>query len=117
MSHYVVGDIQGCHAEFQHLLDVIAFDPADHTAGWVPWTLGSLQPRILHRATLLPTGDVLVTGGVRDVSDAEGVRNPQLGYACRAQRPQKPYGQNPRREGNIPVNSSDLSRKGWERYG
>ena len=32
MSHYVVGDIQGCYAEFQQLLDVIAFDPATRLA-------------------------------------------------------------------------------------
>jgi len=41
MSHYVVGDIQGCHAEFQHLLDVIAFDPAHDLL----WLVGDLVNR------------------------------------------------------------------------
>jgi bis(5'-nucleosyl)-tetraphosphatase (symmetrical) len=27
MSHFVIGDIQGCHDEFRRLLDLIAFDP------------------------------------------------------------------------------------------
>ena len=41
MSHYVIGDIQGCHAEFQQLLDVIAFDPADDLL----WLVGDLVNR------------------------------------------------------------------------
>ncbi|MDQ6916926.1 MAG: symmetrical bis(5'-nucleosyl)-tetraphosphatase [Pseudomonadota bacterium] len=41
MSHYVIGDIQGCHAEFQHLLDVIAFDPGTDLL----WLVGDLVNR------------------------------------------------------------------------
>ena len=41
MSHYVVGDIQGCHAEFQQLLDMIAFDPAHDLL----WLVGDLVNR------------------------------------------------------------------------
>jgi bis(5'-nucleosyl)-tetraphosphatase (symmetrical) len=41
MSHYVIGDIQGCHAEFQQLLDVIAFDPATDRL----WLVGDLVNR------------------------------------------------------------------------
>jgi bis(5'-nucleosyl)-tetraphosphatase (symmetrical) len=41
MSHYVVGDIQGCYAEFRQLLDVIAFDPACDRL----WLVGDLVNR------------------------------------------------------------------------
>ena len=41
MSHYVIGDIQGCHAEFRQLLDVIAFDPAHDLL----WLVGDLVNR------------------------------------------------------------------------
>src|SRR6202165_487192 len=41
MSHYVIGDIQGCHAEFRQLLDVIAFDPARDLL----WLVGDLVNR------------------------------------------------------------------------
>src|SRR6059036_1687005 len=41
MSHYVVGDIQGCHAEFQQLLDVIAFDSKRDLL----WLVGDLVNR------------------------------------------------------------------------
>src|SRR5262249_44514823 len=41
MSHYVVGDIQGCHAEFRQLLDLIAFDPATDRL----WLVGDLVNR------------------------------------------------------------------------
>jgi bis(5'-nucleosyl)-tetraphosphatase (symmetrical) len=41
MSHYVVGDIQGCYAEFRQLLDVIAFDPARDRL----WLVGDLVNR------------------------------------------------------------------------
>jgi bis(5'-nucleosyl)-tetraphosphatase (symmetrical) len=41
MSHYVIGDIQGCHSEFQHLLGIVGFDPAhDHL-----WLVGDLVNR------------------------------------------------------------------------
>ena len=33
MSHYVVGDIQGCYSEFRQLLDAIAFEPTRKSAG------------------------------------------------------------------------------------
>jgi hypothetical protein len=61
-----------------HITDVAVFDAADQTTGWSPWTLGQMRRRILHRATVLPTGDVLVTGGVKDISDEVGQRIPQL---------------------------------------
>jgi bis(5'-nucleosyl)-tetraphosphatase (symmetrical) len=41
MSHYVVGDIQGCHAEFRQLMEVIAFDPARDRL----WLVGDLVNR------------------------------------------------------------------------
>jgi bis(5'-nucleosyl)-tetraphosphatase (symmetrical) len=41
MSHYVIGDIQGCHAEFRQLLDVIGFDPARDRL----WLVGDLVNR------------------------------------------------------------------------
>ena len=41
MSHYVVGDIQGCHAEFRQLLDLVAFDPARDRL----WLVGDLVNR------------------------------------------------------------------------
>ena len=41
MSHYVVGDIQGCYAEFRQLLDMIAFDPARDRL----WLVGDLVNR------------------------------------------------------------------------
>ena len=41
MSHYVVGDIQGCYAEFRQLLDAIAFDPARDRL----WLVGDLVNR------------------------------------------------------------------------
>ncbi len=41
MSHYVVGDIQGCHDEFRQLLDLIAFSAtADRL-----WLVGDLVNR------------------------------------------------------------------------
>jgi len=41
MSHYVVGDIQGCYAEFRQLLEVIAFDPERDRL----WLVGDLVNR------------------------------------------------------------------------
>ncbi|TMH37456.1 MAG: symmetrical bis(5'-nucleosyl)-tetraphosphatase [Betaproteobacteria bacterium] len=41
MSHYVVGDIQGCHAEFRQLLDLIGFDAASDRL----WLVGDLVNR------------------------------------------------------------------------
>src|SRR5436853_4818265 len=41
MSHYVVGDIQGCYSEFQQLLDTIAFEPARDRL----WLVGDLVNR------------------------------------------------------------------------
>jgi bis(5'-nucleosyl)-tetraphosphatase (symmetrical) len=41
MSHYVVGDIQGCYAEFAQLLDMIAFDPSGDRV----WLVGDLVNR------------------------------------------------------------------------
>lgn len=41
MSHYVVGDIQGCHAEFRQLIDVIAFDTERDRL----WLVGDLVNR------------------------------------------------------------------------
>jgi bis(5'-nucleosyl)-tetraphosphatase (symmetrical) len=41
MSHYVVGDIQGCLAEFQSLLELIAFDAARDRL----WLVGDLVNR------------------------------------------------------------------------
>ena len=41
MSHYVVGDIQGCYSEFRQLLDTIAFEPARDRL----WLVGDLVNR------------------------------------------------------------------------
>ncbi|HQR12482.1 MAG TPA: symmetrical bis(5'-nucleosyl)-tetraphosphatase [Casimicrobiaceae bacterium] len=41
MAHYAIGDIQGCHAEFCELLDLIAFAPADDRL----WLVGDLVNR------------------------------------------------------------------------
>ena len=41
MGHYVVGDVQGCYAEFRQLLDLIAFDPARDRL----WLVGDLVNR------------------------------------------------------------------------
>lgn len=41
MSHYVVGDIQGCYSEFRRLLDTVEFDPARDRL----WLVGDLVNR------------------------------------------------------------------------
>ena len=41
MSHYVIGDIQGCHDEFRQLLDLIAFTTAQDRL----WLVGDLVNR------------------------------------------------------------------------
>lgn len=41
MSHYVVGDVQGCYAEFRQLLDAIAFEPMRDRL----WLVGDLVNR------------------------------------------------------------------------
>lgn len=41
MSHYVVGDIQGCYEEFAQLLEVVAFDPGQDRL----WLVGDLVNR------------------------------------------------------------------------
>ena len=64
MSHYVVGDIQGCHDEFRHLLDLIAFStPHDRL-----WLVGDLVNRgpdslgVLRTVKALGTAAVTVLG-------------------------------------------------------
>ena len=76
---YSPGRLMRCGGNSRaNITDVISFGVDDQTSGWASWTLGQMQSRILHRATLLPTGDVLVTGGVRDGADTQGARIPQL---------------------------------------
>jgi len=41
MSHYVIGDIQGCYSEFRQLLDIVAFDPSRDRL----WLVGDLVNR------------------------------------------------------------------------
>ncbi|HTS21599.1 MAG TPA: symmetrical bis(5'-nucleosyl)-tetraphosphatase [Casimicrobiaceae bacterium] len=41
MSHYVIGDIQGCYAEFRQLLDIVRFDPGHDRL----WLVGDLVNR------------------------------------------------------------------------
>jgi bis(5'-nucleosyl)-tetraphosphatase (symmetrical) len=41
MSHYVIGDIQGCYAEFQQLMEMIAFAPGPDRL----WLVGDLVNR------------------------------------------------------------------------
>ena len=77
--HYSPGRVMRCGGNSRAgITDVIAFDANDQTSGWTNWTLGQMPARILHRATVLPTGDVLITGGVRDLSDTQGMRIPQM---------------------------------------
>jgi bis(5'-nucleosyl)-tetraphosphatase (symmetrical) len=61
MSLYVVGDIQGCYAEFRQLLDLIAFDPAHDRL----WLVGDLVNRGPDSLSVLRTvkgfGDAAVT--------------------------------------------------------
>lgn len=61
MSHYVVGDIQGCYAEFRQLLDAIAFD-----AAWDRlWLVGDLVNRgpdsLSVLRTVISLGDAATT--------------------------------------------------------
>src|SRR5713101_299953 len=61
MSHYVVGDIQGCHAEFRQLLELIAFDPA-HDRLWLVGDLVNRGPESLAvLRTVKEFGDAAVT--------------------------------------------------------
>jgi bis(5'-nucleosyl)-tetraphosphatase (symmetrical) len=61
VSHYVVGDIQGCYAEFQQLLDVIAFDPA-HDRLWLVGDLVNRGPDSLSvLRTVKALGDAATT--------------------------------------------------------
>jgi bis(5'-nucleosyl)-tetraphosphatase (symmetrical) len=41
VSHYAIGDLQGCYDEFRHLLDLIAFDPGSDRL----WLVGDLVNR------------------------------------------------------------------------
>ncbi|HEX4886164.1 MAG TPA: symmetrical bis(5'-nucleosyl)-tetraphosphatase [Casimicrobiaceae bacterium] len=41
MAHYAIGDIQGCHAEFCRLLDLVGFSPASDRL----WLVGDLVNR------------------------------------------------------------------------
>jgi bis(5'-nucleosyl)-tetraphosphatase (symmetrical) len=64
MSHYVIGDIQGCYAEFAQLLDMIAFDPSRDRV----WLVGDLVNRgpdslsVLRRVKSLGTAATTVLG-------------------------------------------------------
>jgi bis(5'-nucleosyl)-tetraphosphatase (symmetrical) len=64
MSHYAIGDIQGCHAEFRHLLDLIGFSPSSDRL----WLVGDLVNRgpgsleVLRDVKALGTAAVTVLG-------------------------------------------------------
>src|SRR5271167_4107954 len=64
MSHYVVGDIQGCYAEFAQLLDLIGFDLACDRL----WLVGDLVNRgpdslsVLRRVKSLGAAATMVLG-------------------------------------------------------
>ena len=64
MSHYVVGDIQGCYAEFAQLLDMIGFDAARDRL----WLVGDLVNRgpdslsVLRRVKSLGSAATTVLG-------------------------------------------------------
>jgi len=64
MSHYVIGDIQGCYDEFRHLLDLVAFDPPRDRL----WLVGDLVNRgpdslgVLRTVKALGTDAVTVLG-------------------------------------------------------
>jgi bis(5'-nucleosyl)-tetraphosphatase (symmetrical) len=61
MSHYVVGDIQGCYAEFRQLLDAIAFDVTRDRL----WLVGDLVNRgpdsLSVLRTVISLGDAATT--------------------------------------------------------
>jgi bis(5'-nucleosyl)-tetraphosphatase (symmetrical) len=64
MSHYVVGDIQGCHDEFRHLLDLIAFSTT-HDRLWLVGDLVNRGPDslgVLRTVKALGTAAVTVLG-------------------------------------------------------
>jgi bis(5'-nucleosyl)-tetraphosphatase (symmetrical) len=64
MSHYVVGDIQGCYAEFAQLLDMLAFDPA-HDRMWLVGDLVNRGPdslSVLRRVKSLGPAATTVLG-------------------------------------------------------
>ena len=60
MAHYVVGDIQGCHAEFAQLLELIAFDPAVDRL----WLVGDLVNRGPNSLAVLRTVKALGSAAV-----------------------------------------------------
>ena len=47
MAHYAIGDIQGCHAEFCELLDLIGFSAVAPTGCWLVGDLVNRGPASL----------------------------------------------------------------------
>lgn len=83
MAHYVIGDIQGCHAEFCDLLARLAFSPASDRL----WLVGDLVNRgpgslaVLREVMALGTACTAVLGNhdFHLITLAAGIRRPHRG--------------------------------------
>src|SRR5437660_1411835 len=77
MSHYVVGDIQGCYSEFRQLLDAIAFEPARDRL----WLVGDLVNRGPDSLSVLRTVKSLGAAGTMEFAEKRGPAHAPRGFA------------------------------------
>ncbi len=83
MAHYAIGDLQGCHAEFCTMLDLLAFSPGDDRL----WLVGDLVNRgpaslaVLREVIALGDAAVTVLGNhdFHLLTIAAGFRRPHRG--------------------------------------